>query len=115
MGSDHSNFAVAAKKSLSNGADLHIKTDLTGITDVAHVSVSFTKNNDFEMYIFWKVELKNPLERIRWRVQQRQADPGRPGQRPAVGQGRSRLWRRFRVFFVKPDYLFRLYKARVKT
>jgi len=38
MGSDHSNFAVAAKKSLSNGADLHIKTDLTGITDVAHVS-----------------------------------------------------------------------------
>merc|ERR1712035_276362 len=26
MGSDHSNFAVAGKKSLSNGADLHIKT-----------------------------------------------------------------------------------------
>merc|ERR1712170_256804 len=38
MGSDHSNFAVAAKKTLSNGADLHIKSDLTGITDVAHVS-----------------------------------------------------------------------------
>ena len=40
MGSDHSNFAVAAKKTIGTGADLHIKSDLTGITDIAHVSVS---------------------------------------------------------------------------
>jgi len=38
MGSDHSNFAVAAKKTIGTGADLHIKSDLTGITDIAHVS-----------------------------------------------------------------------------
>merc|ERR1712147_101255 len=38
MGSDHSNFAVAAKKTLANGADFHIKSDLSGITDIAHVS-----------------------------------------------------------------------------
>jgi len=38
MGSEHSNFAVAAKKNLPNGADLHVKSDLTGITDIAHVS-----------------------------------------------------------------------------
>merc|ERR1711892_402747 len=38
MGSDHSNFAVAAKKTLANGADFHIKSDLSGITEIAHVS-----------------------------------------------------------------------------
>merc|ERR1712188_111371 len=38
MGSNHSNFGFAAKKSLASGADLHVKTDLTGAVHLAHVS-----------------------------------------------------------------------------
>lgn len=38
MGSNHSNFGFAAKKSLASGANLHVKTDLTGAVHLAHVS-----------------------------------------------------------------------------
>ena len=40
MGSDNANFGFAAKKTLANGADFHIKSDLTGQVELAHVSVS---------------------------------------------------------------------------
>ena len=40
MGSDNANFGFAAKKTLANGADFHIKSDLTGQLELAHVSVS---------------------------------------------------------------------------
>merc|ERR1712227_114116 len=38
MGSDNANFGFAAKKTLANGADFHIKSDLTGQVELAHVS-----------------------------------------------------------------------------
>lgn len=38
MGSQHSNFSFAAKKTLANGANVHVKSDLSGVTEVAHVS-----------------------------------------------------------------------------
>ena len=43
MGSDHGNMGFAAKKSLDNGSTFHIKSDVGGQIDLAHVSVSVIK------------------------------------------------------------------------
>ena len=39
-GAADSSFGFAAKRTLESGADIHVKTDLTGTLDIAHVSVS---------------------------------------------------------------------------
>ena len=45
-GSAGSSFGFAAKRRLATGADVHIKTNMAGNVDVAHVSVSLK----FEFY-----------------------------------------------------------------
>lgn len=49
-GSAGSSFGFAAKRRLTTGADVHIKTNMAGNVDIAHVSVSIYGSHT---YLSW--------------------------------------------------------------
>ena len=70
MGSDNANFGFAAKKTLANGADFHIKSDLTGQVELAHVSVSvfLHKIPTYLIHLTWFHEITWTLENFCRRI-----------------------------------------------
>ena len=97
MGSDNANFGFAAKKTLANGADFHIKSDLTGQVELAHVSVSIPPT-------YWigvtYDEITWILENFRRRIRRCQVHFGSSSRCIELGQEHSCIWSWFRVQFL---------------